>query len=193
MKSFQWWKNGLHRLLFFFQLFFGALTYLSDHIDDPDDGDQPGGILLGEADGGRVIHQKNIWYVVPKIQQKIWQSEEEKFNIGKMRHVEHIDQQIPEVPQSGVPFDFLFGDRSHGIAVDVGARRGAQAVPVDVQHGSAIGQREPVDSQVFQISRRQFLMWIRAGRGEFVAFQPRQIGFVRVRIPGSLQNKTIAE
>jgi len=55
------------------------------------------------------------------VQEEIADCEQQESRIGKVRKVQHVDDQVPELPESGVPDELRLSDRGHRVSVDIGA------------------------------------------------------------------------
>ena len=89
------------------------------------------------------------------MQQKVADREEQEPRVGEVRQVEHVPQQIPELPERGVRDHLLLGDRGHAVAVDVRTAARPQPVALDVEHGAAIGETVPMHPDVLEVGRGQ--------------------------------------
>lgn len=76
---------------------------LSDHIEDADDTDEEGSVGLWETPLDGIVCQIDVRHIVPSVQQEIGDGEQQESQVGEVRKVQHVGEQVPKFPQTGRP------------------------------------------------------------------------------------------
>ena len=72
-----------------------------------------------------------------------------------MGEVEHVDDQVPEFPQAGVPHELGLGYGGHRVPINIRATGRPEPVSIYVQHSPSVGEAVPVHSDILQVSGGQ--------------------------------------
>lgn len=78
-------------------------SHLSEHVEYSNDRDEHGGLGLVEAHAHTVVGDVHVGHVVPHVQQEVGDGENQESRVREVGEVQHVHDEVPEVPQTGVP------------------------------------------------------------------------------------------